>query len=284
MQLVIKNLRKINRRMPTLIPGIILLLIIILPATAGRPFLNMELTRIDMNRLNLPPSRDYWFGTQSEGRDMFTMLVIGTWATLKVGLIGGGLGLIVGTILGLISGYFGGRIDAAINGIVDTGLTIPPLAVLILVAASFPILTIETMGIIVALTAWMQPTRVIRSQMLTLKERNFIQLAQISSLSNMEIIFREIMPNLTPFLAATFVNSVSSAILASIGLEVLGLGSQQTLSLGMTIYYSIYYSAMWRGIWWWWLPTVTIIVLIFVGLFLISLALDELGNPKLKRM
>ena len=158
------------------------------------------------------------------------------------------------------------------------------LAILILIAAATKTMSIEGMGIIVALTAWMQPTRIIRSQMLSMKERNYIRLAKLSDMGSIKIIFTEILPNLIPFLAAAFVNGVSTAILSSIGLEVLGLGSQQTLSLGMTIYYANYYSAMWRGIWWWWLPPVIVIVLIFIALFLISLSLDEIGNPKFNRL
>jgi peptide/nickel transport system permease protein len=91
------------------------------------------------------------------------------------------------------------------------------------------------------------------------------------------------MPNLIPFLAANFVNSVSSAILASIGLEVLGLGSQQTPTLGNTIYFAITNSAMWRGLWWWWLSPIIILIVLFLGLFLVSTALDELSNPRLNR-
>ena len=280
----LSQIRKINKRMPTLLPGIILLLILVIPPTLGRPFLDLELTQISSSRINIPPGAEYPLGTQSEGRDMLTILILGTGATLKIGLIAGAIGLAVGAILGMISGYFGGFIDKTISAIVDSFITIPPLAILILIAAATKTMSIEGMGIIVALTAWMQPTRIIRSQMLSMKERNYIRLAKLSDMGSIKIIFTEILPNLIRFLAAAFVNGVSTAILSSIGLEVWGLGSQQTLSLGMTIYYANYYSAMWRGIWWWWLPPVIVIVLIFIALFLISLSLDEIGNPKFNRL
>ena len=239
---------------------------------------------LDGSRINLAPCEEYPLGTQSEGKDILTLLLIGSWVTLKIGLIAGFIGIGLGTALGLIAGFFGGKVDTVISTVVDIGMTIPPLAIMILIAASVQNISIAGMGVIVSVTAWMQPTRIIRSQMLSLKERNYVQLARISNVSNLEIIFREIMPNLLPFLASTFVNAVSTAILSSIGLEVLGLGPSSSMSLGSTIYFSTYYSAMWRGMWWWWLPPIVVIVLIFVALFLISLALDELGNPKLKRM
>jgi peptide/nickel transport system permease protein len=271
-----RKIISIHKTMPTLIPGLVLFLIIAVPAAAGRYFLDPGLLDLNGSRINLPPSPSFLLGTQSEGRDMFSLILTGTWATLKIGLIAGGLGVFFGIILGMTAAYFGGKPDAIIRSIVDIGLTIPQLAILILVAASIRILSTTGMGLIIAITAWMQPTRVIRSQVLAFKEKNFVQMAKISSLSGMEIVFFEILPNLLPFLAASFVNSVSTAILSSIGLEVLGLGSQKSLSLGMTIYYSIYYSAMWKGLWWWWLPPVVVIIFIFISLFLISLAFDSL--------
>ena len=139
------------------------------------------------------------------------------------------------------------------------------------------------MGLIIAATAWMSPTRVIRAQVLSLREREFVRLARLSGMGSASIIFRELMPNLVPFLAATFVNAVTTAILASIGLEVLGLGPRQSFTLGNTIYESIYYTAMWRGMWWWWMPPMATLVLIFLGLFFTSRALDQLANPRLER-
>lgn len=259
---ILKKLYQLHRRMPTLLPGILLILIIALPGSLFKPALDMDLTMLDGSRINLAPCEEYPLGTQSEGKDILTLLLIGSWVTLKIGLIAGFIGIGLGTALGLIAGFFGGKVDTVISTVVDIGMTIPPLAIMILIAASVQNISIAGMGVIVSVTAWMQPTRIIRSQMLSLKERNYVQLARISNVSNLEIIFREIMPNLLPFLASTFVNAVSTAILSSIGLEVLGLGPSSSMSLGSTIYFSTYYSAMWRGMWWWWLPPIVVIVLI----------------------
>jgi peptide/nickel transport system permease protein len=269
-------------RTPTLLPGILVFVAVALLGIVGPLFARPEFATVFAYPPNLPPSWVHPLGTQSEGRDLLTSLIYGTLATLRIGLIGGGVGLVIGTILGLISGYFGRHIDSIIRGTTDIGLTIPPLAILIMIAASFRVVTPEAMGLVVASTAWMHPARLIRSQVLSLRERGFVQLAKVSNAGDLHIIFRELMPNLIPFLAASFVNSLSTAILASIGLEVLGLGSQQTQTLGTIIYYAIYYTAMWRGLWWWWLPPIFILIAIFLGLFLMSIALDEFANPRLR--
>lgn len=268
----------------TFLAGSMLLIIILVPSIFGTFFIEPKAIRVMAGTPNQPPSIEHPLGTQSEGRDMLALMLVGTPATLRIGLIGGLVGLIFGIMLGLISGYFGGWLDGFIRGMVDVGLTIPSLAILIMIAASFRGLSVNLMGVVVALTAWMQTARTIRSQVLSLRERSFVQMAILSGSNSLEVIVLEILPNLIPYIAASFVDAVSTAILASIGLEVLGLGAQQAQTLGNTIYFAIFYSAMWKGMWWWWLPPIMVLVCIFLGLFLISMALDELANPRLHRL
>ncbi len=268
---------------PALIAGLLLLAVPLLPIVVGPFLVTPEMADVFGDVPNLPPSALHPLGTQSEGRDLLAALMLGTPSTLTIGLIGGGTALLIGGILGLLSGYLGGWVDSVVRTVVDVGLTIPPLAILILVAASFPIVSIVSMGLIVAATAWMGPTRVIRAQILSLREREFVRVAKLSDAGTLRIVFLELMPNLIPFLAASFVNAMTTAILASIGLEVLGLGPRQSYTLGNTIYEAVYYTAMWRGMWWWWLPPIVVLVCIFVGLFLVSHVLDRVANPRLER-
>ena len=139
------------------------------------------------------------------------------------------------------------------------------------------------MALVVASLSWMWPTRTIRAQVLTLRERDFVKLARLSGMNGLQIILFELIPNLLPYLAASFVSAVAAAILATIGLEALGLGPQNEPTLGMTIYWSLYYTSILRGMWWWWGPPILIIVLTFVGLFLITMGLDQVANPRLRR-
>jgi peptide/nickel transport system permease protein len=211
-------------------------------------------------------------------------MVAGTPLTLRIGFVAGFLGVGIGTILGFVSAYYGGKIDTIIRGIVDIGLTIPGLMVLIIIAISIRGgLTVDQMALVVASLAWLNPTRTIRSQVLTLRERGYVEIARLSGMSGPEIIVKELMPNLLPYLAATLVNAVSSAILASIGLEVLGLGPVDSPTLGMTLYWVNYNAALINGWWWWWLAPVVIIIMVFLGLFFLTTGLDEWANPRLRR-
>jgi peptide/nickel transport system permease protein len=231
------------------------------------------------------PSIAYPFGTDRQGRDLFATMVAGTPLTLRIGFIAGLLGVGIGTILGFVSAYYGGRLDAVIRGVVDIGLTVPGLLVLILIAVSLRRgLTVNQMAIIVASLAWLNPARTIRAQVLSLRERGYVEVARLSGMSGPEIIVKELMPNLLPYLAATLVNSVSSAILASIGLEVLGLGPIDSPTLGMTLYWVNFNAALINGWWWWWTAPITIILVVFLGLFFLTVGLDEIANPRLRRV
>jgi peptide/nickel transport system permease protein len=233
---------------------------------------------------DLEPSAEYPLGTDTAGRQMLAVLVVGAPRTLEIGLIAGTVGVLLGTLLGFTAGYFGGITDAIIRSIADVALTVPSLAVLVVIASVIStVLSPEIMALIVASLAWMYPTRTIRAQVLTMRERAYVEVARLSGFSDLEIIFKELMPNLLPYLAASFVGAVAAAVLAAIGLEVLGLGPQSEPTLGMTIFWSIYYGALLRGMWWWWAPPVVIIIVLFIGLFLIAAGLDEVANPRARR-
>jgi peptide/nickel transport system permease protein len=194
------------------------------------------------------------------------------------------IGVSVGTILALVSAFYGGPADALIRGIVDIGLTIPGLMVLITLAMNVRGgLSIPQMILVVAVLAWLFPARVIRAQVLTIKERAYVDVSRLSGMSKPAIIVKEVLPNLLPYVVASLVGSVSAAVLASVGLEVLGLGSFDSVTIGMTLYWVIYYAAIINSWWWWWLPPIIIIIILFTGLFLMAVGLDELSNPRLRR-
>ena len=272
------------RRNKSLGVGLGLILALVLFAGIGRLVWDVSMARPLSGPGSQPPSWDHPFGTDRQGRDLFAVMIAGTPLTLYIGLLAGLIGVVIGTILALIAAYYGGIVDTLIRGVVDIGLTIPALLVLILLAVSVRSgLTVLQMALVVASLAWLWPTRTIRSQVLSLKERAYLQVARLSGASRMRIIFLELMPNLLPYLAATLVGAVSAAILASIGLEVIGLGPIESPTLGMTIYWVNYNSALLHGMWWWFIPPVAIIIILFVGLFSISAGLDELANPLRRR-
>jgi peptide/nickel transport system permease protein len=264
--------------------GASLILLLLLFAGIGRLVWDVSLAAPLSSPPNRPPSAEYPLGTDRQGRDLLAVMIVATPLTIYIGLLAGIIGLAIGTALALIAAYNGGRVDAIIRGVVDVGLTIPPLLLLILLAVSLHSgLTVSQMALVVASLAWLLPARTIRSQALSIKERAYVQVARLSGASGTKIIFQEIMPNLLPYLAATFVGTVSAAILAAIGLEILGLGVIEANTLGITLYWVNYYSALLHGMWWWFLPPVIIIILLFIGLFAISAGLDDLANPRKRR-
>ena len=271
------------RRNPSLGIGLFLLLTLALFVVIG----HLTVDTIQFRPLSVrplqPPSWDLPFGSDKQGRNLYAVMVEGTPLTLRIGLLAGVIGVTLGAILAFIGGYYGGWVDNVIRVLVDVGLTIPGLLILIIIAMRVRGgLTVDQMALVVGLLAWLFPARTIRSQVLTLKQRGFVQVARLSGMSNAEVIVKELLPNLLPYLGASLVGSVSAAILASIGLEVLGLGPFEAPTLGMTIYWVNYNAAIINGWWWWWVPPIVVIAILFIGLFLVAVGLDEVANPRVR--
>jgi peptide/nickel transport system permease protein len=272
------------RQHPLLIIGLILMAALILFGPIASLLVDPDGAKVGSAMPEQPPSAEFPLGTDAVGRQLLPVIVVGTPLTLRIGLIAGAIGLGLGVIFGFLAGYFGGWVDTLIKGAADVLLTVPGLLFLVVIATTIKgAVSVNMMAFVVASLAWMWPTRTIRAQVLTLRERQFVMVARLSGMSGLEIIWRELIPNLLPYLAASFVSAVGSAILATIGLEALGLGPQNEPTLGMTIYWALYYTSILRGLWWWWGPPIAIIILTFMGLFLISLGLDQIANPKLRR-
>jgi len=272
------------RRNPTLMVGLLMLLGLLLFVVIGSFMVDVERARPLSARALQPPGGTLPFGSDKQGRDLFAVMVAGAPLTLRIGLIAGIIGTFVGATLAFFSAYYGGTVDTIIRGIVDIGLTVPGLMVLILIAMNLKGgLDINQMALIVASLAWLFPARTIRSQVLTIKERGYVQIARLSGVGGPEIIVRELLPNLLPYMVASLIGSVSSAILASIGLAVLGLGPTESPDLGMTLYWVLYNAAIINGWWWWWVPPIVAIAVLFIGLFLVTVGLDEIANPRLRR-
>ncbi len=157
---------------------------------------------------------------------LIAAMVVGLWQTALIGVLAGGVGTVIGVVLGFISAYFGGLADSGIKGICQILTPIPPFLIQVIIAGSLDkrSVTIYTMAFIVVLLSWMGPTLVIRSQVLSMKERQFVSVAKLSGMGDLGIIFGEILPNLLPFIAAAFVGQVFMAVFASFYLAVLGLG------------------------------------------------------------
>jgi peptide/nickel transport system permease protein len=265
----------------TLLIGLLILLAVVLFSLAGPAFVDATHAQVGAVMPRRPPSLQYLLGTDSQGRDLWTVLVFATPNTLKMGLIAGVIGVGVGASLGLIAGQFGGLVDAVIRTLSDALLTVPAIAILVIIAGNLDRMTTSAMALVVASLSWMLTTRTVRAQVLSIREKSYVEVARVNGEGPLEVLFSEILPNLLPYIVASFVGTVSASILAVIGLEALGLGALEQMTLGNTIYWSQQSSAVLRGYWWWWGPPIVMIGLIFTGLFLTSVGFDRFANPRL---
>ncbi len=269
--------------------GVMFFLVIV-----GNIFWDTTLARTASSPTKLPPygftsSRgvegipEHPLGTETNGRDMLALLIVGTPRTLGVGFVAAFIGMSVGIILGFSAGFIGGWVDDVIRLASDVTITIPSLLVLIVIQSVIPRIDLFTMAFLISLFAWPRPTRFIRAQVLTMRESGYVQMAQISGVPTWKIMFVEMMPNLLPYLAASFIGNMAGAILAAIGLESLGLGPQRIPSLGVAIFFAIEDGALLTNMWWWWGFPTLILIIMFIALLLINLGLDEIANPRLRK-
>jgi peptide/nickel transport system permease protein len=275
-------MKSLLKREPLLPIGLALLLLLATASLLAPLIVDPNLAAIGATAARRPPSSAHWLGSDTQGRDVLASLLAATPRTLEIGLLAGLIGLGVGGTLGLHAGWFRGPIDAVIRTTCDVMMTIPAIAVLVLVGTSVRSMTVGLMALVVALLSWMVPARAVRAQVLSLRERPWVDIARLNGMSSLGIVFAEILPNLAPYFAASFVIAVSTAMLATVGLEALGLGPQNELTLGMMIYWAQYSGAILRGMWWWWVPPVVALALIFIALLAISLGMDRIVNARLR--
>jgi len=273
------------RRNKGLAVGLIILVALILFTVIGFMTINPKHAYPLSVATKKPPSWQYPFGTDFFGRNLLAAMVVGMWQTAVIGVIAGGLGTLIGVVLGFTSAYFGGWIDSTVRTICQILTPIPVLLIQVVVAGSLDKrdVTIVTMALIVVMLAWMGPTLVIRAQVLTMKERQFVSVAKLSGVSDVGIIFKEILPNLLPFIAAAFVGQVFSAVFASFYLAVLGLGPLREPLLGNIIWAAQLQGAFFNGWWWWPIAPSVGMILILASLALINMGLDELANPRVRK-
>ena len=273
------------RRNKGLAVGLVILLALTLFTVIGLLVVNPKSAYPLSAALKQPPSMKFPFGTDFFGRNLLAAMVLGMWQTAAIGLLAGGIGTLIGVILGFTSAYFGGWVDNIVRVVCQVLTPIPVLLIQVVVAGSLDKrdVTILTMALIVVMLAWMGPTLVIRAQVLTMKERQFVSVAKLSGVSDFGIIFKEILPNLLPFIAAAFVGQVFAAVFASFYLAVLGLGPLREPLLGNIIWAAQSQGAFFNGWWWWPIEPSVAMILILGSLALINMGLDELANPRVRR-
>jgi peptide/nickel transport system permease protein len=235
---------------------------------------------------NFPPYRGpdavNWFGTTGNGQDVLSELIYGARVSLLVGLGAGALATLVAVTFGLIAGYRPGVVDEVLGFVTNLALVVPALPLMIILAAYLQGHSVWTIVLVVAFTSWATGARVIRSQTSTLRTREFVTSAVFSGERLLRVVFREILPNMTSLVAASFFAAATAAVLAEASLEFLGLGNPSTVSWGTILYSAQQQNALLTGQWLMILAPGLAIVLLMVSLTLINFGVDALSNPRLR--
>jgi peptide/nickel transport system permease protein len=268
----------LQNRKATLGAGIILFFLLM--AIFGPMLAPYDATEI-VGRRHQAPSSEFWFGTDGSGKDVFSQTIVGARLSLATGLIVGAIVTAVGIIVGMSSGYFRGKVDDILTTLTNIVLIIPGLPLLLVLAAFLPA-GFWSIIFVLSVTGWAYGARVLRSQTMSLREKDFVASAIVSGESKPRIILREILPNMMSIVVAGFLGAVNYAIGAQAGLEFLGLGNPSNISWGTNLYWAQNNGALLLGAWWTIVPSGLSIALVAFGFSMINYAIDEVTNPRLR--
>lgn len=263
--------------------GFTIFVIFILVSVAGLAVYRDDPTEIKGNPYE-GPTAQFPLGTTSIGEDVASQMVHGTKNSLIVGFTAGFIGCALGLLIGFFAGYLGGIADDILMMLTNIFLVIPTIAILIVLAAYLPYRGILLECILIGCTAWPWVARAVRSQALSLRNRQFIDLARISGVSTLKIVFFELAPNMLSYVVMAFIIQISGAIMIAATLDFIGLGPTKGISLGLMMNYAAGANAMELGSFWWFFPPGLVITLLVGGLFFMNTGLDEVFNPRLRKL
>jgi peptide/nickel transport system permease protein len=230
-----------------------------------------------------PPSSQFWFGTDVQGRSVLSLTIWGARVSLIVGLAATLITVVIGTGIGLVAGYYGGWRETGLMRLTDWFLVIPflPLAIVLSVILKPSLLTVI---FVIGITSWPSTARVIRAQVLTLKTRGYVERSRALGSRDFRLVTRHILPNVGPLIFANTVLIVAIAILTETTLSFLGLGPDPTVNIswGTILEQAFGQGAAYSGYWWWIIPPGVAIVLLVLSFTMIGYALDDILNPKLR--
>lgn len=230
------------------------------------------------------PNGTHLLGTDQYGRDVAAMTLDGLATSLKIGIIAGGLATVIAVVIAFVAAYRGGILDAILSAVTDFFLVIPTLPLLIGYSAFAKHVSLLQVGVILAVFSWPGAARTIRTQVLSLRARSYVDLAKVTKLNSFEVIFAELAPNMLGFLALGLAYAAVGAMFALIGLEVIGLGPSGVIDLGFILNLATSSGALTLGAWGIFVAPIAIASLVFFALTLINVGLEERYNPRLRKV
>jgi peptide/nickel transport system permease protein len=239
-----------------------------------------------VNISQVPSVRWFVLGTDNFGRDVLTELVAAARTSLLIGLVAGIIATLIGLILGLLAGYIGGIVDDAIMFITNLFTVIPSIILLILISYSIGQESrgAVTVAVVIGFTSWVWTARAVRAQVVSLRNRDHVNLSKLSGHSIVHIILTDILPYIASYVVMALILQISSGILAEAGLSILGLGPKTTdvPTLGLMMNWAMIYEAPMAGDWWAYFPVIITIALITFSMNLMNTGLDQVFNPALR--
>jgi peptide/nickel transport system permease protein len=263
--------------------GLVLFVVVVVMAVAGPLLLPFNPASVSNSAASLlqPPSAQHWLGTDELGRDVFREFLSAAHVSLVVGLAATAISMVLGAGIGVLAGYYGRWADAVLMRITDFFLVLPQLPLVIALAAFFG----QNLGIIIlviGMTGWPTTARIVRSQTLSLRERQFVTRVRSVGASNLRILRVHILPNVMPLIFANTVLVIGGAILAEATLSFLGLGDPVQVSWGTMLHFAFESGAIGRGAWWFFVPPGVGIVAVVLAFTLTGHAIDQALNPRLR--
>lgn len=263
--------------------GVIMLAGIMVTAIVGPMIFPFDATETGTSAADIfmPPSATYWLGTDEIGRDVFRSLLEGARISLFVGLVATLISIVIGSAVGLLSGYYSGMISVLLMRVTDFFLALPVLPLIIVLAAIFG-QSIWITILVIGLTSWPSTARIVRSQVISIRERQFIERVRALGASDFRIISVHILPNVMPLIYANTVLVIAGSILSEATLAFLGLGDPVRVSWGTMLHYAFVSGAAGRNAWWYLIPPGLGILFVVLSFTLIGHTLDRILNPRLR--
>lgn len=271
--------------------GAVLLLILVVAAVFNNLWIRlllgpgvdpMAISGPGVGRIFESPSWNHWLGTDRYGRDWLGMILRGLPVTLMVSTLAAFMIVTVGAIVGFVSGYVGGVVDSVLRSVMDLVLVIPTFPLVLVAAAYMRGMNVFQLALVLSIFAWAGAGRVIRTQVLSLRERPYIELARMNNMSTRQIISKELMPNMLPYLGIQFAERSIDAAFALVGLTVIGLAPNSVLDLGALINLSLGWGVMSLGKTMIFLGPMIVLTMYFLAFALINNGMEEFYNPRLR--
>lgn len=267
--------------------GIVLVILLLVTALGGPTFARLLFPGQDplevgtWTRWQLPTA-EHPLGIDEAGRDAVAVVLNAVWPSLAIGLVAGLSALVLGVTIGFLSGFVGGRTDTILRTIIDMVLVVPSLPIFLILAAYIRRWDLLSMAILLGLFGWPYVARVIRAQVISMRERPYVDMARISGAGTLQIVFLELMPNLLPYLGFSLAGAVVTAMLTEAGLQLIGLGARGLPTLGFLIGQGLAQGLLGARLYGQMLVPVALLVIMFLSFNLINMGLEEQYNPRLR--